>query len=243
LPYLDQQELYDQYKFNEPWNGPNNSKLLKKIPNVYRNPIYAKPGESEMHFATVTTKTKEYRKRSAFNLIGGRFNGTADDLPMTIKAGSRFRDILDGTSHTVLVGTIAWSQAIPWLKPADVLYDAKFKCLGSKTFDTPFSTKAAKAGLFLRADGSVNTVCADISADLLRRLFIIGDGEVMGPVPSLEPPGRRVRGSVPTLEIVKGKDGPIAKLRYVVLPPIRRPGSGSAEGSSSEGDSGGEDRP
>ena len=27
LPYLDQQQLYDQYDFSEPWNGPNNQQL------------------------------------------------------------------------------------------------------------------------------------------------------------------------------------------------------------------------
>lgn len=38
LPYLDQQALYDQYRFDEPWNGPNNSKLAKFIPEVYQCP-------------------------------------------------------------------------------------------------------------------------------------------------------------------------------------------------------------
>ena len=36
LPELGEDELYAQYKFDEPWDGPNNSKLIESIPEVYR---------------------------------------------------------------------------------------------------------------------------------------------------------------------------------------------------------------
>lgn len=36
LPYLGEQELYDRYHFNEPWNGPNNSKLANEMPAAFR---------------------------------------------------------------------------------------------------------------------------------------------------------------------------------------------------------------
>lgn len=35
LPYLDEDELYSQYRFDEPWNGPNNRKLATRIPEIY----------------------------------------------------------------------------------------------------------------------------------------------------------------------------------------------------------------
>ncbi len=31
LPLLDEQDLYNQFKLNEPWDSPNNIKLLDKI--------------------------------------------------------------------------------------------------------------------------------------------------------------------------------------------------------------------
>jgi len=31
LPFLEEQEVYDQYLFDEPWNGPNNRLLADKI--------------------------------------------------------------------------------------------------------------------------------------------------------------------------------------------------------------------
>ncbi len=38
LPYLNQQDLYDRYRFDEPWDGPNNSKLAAMMPDVFRCP-------------------------------------------------------------------------------------------------------------------------------------------------------------------------------------------------------------
>ena len=36
LPYLGEMALYNKYNFNEPWNGPNNSKLAAQVPDVFR---------------------------------------------------------------------------------------------------------------------------------------------------------------------------------------------------------------
>ena len=36
LPYLGHGELYSQYRFNEPWNGPHNRQLSELIPPVYQ---------------------------------------------------------------------------------------------------------------------------------------------------------------------------------------------------------------
>jgi prepilin-type processing-associated H-X9-DG protein len=38
LPYLDRDLLYKQYNFSEPWNGPNNKKLLASCPREYACP-------------------------------------------------------------------------------------------------------------------------------------------------------------------------------------------------------------
>ena len=48
LPLLETdgaKELYSRYKFDEPWDGPNNSKLIPLIPEVYRHP--EAPGETQ----------------------------------------------------------------------------------------------------------------------------------------------------------------------------------------------------
>jgi Protein of unknown function (DUF1559) len=35
LPFLEQQELYRAYNFDEPWNGPNNRKLASRVGKIY----------------------------------------------------------------------------------------------------------------------------------------------------------------------------------------------------------------
>lgn len=39
LPFIEQQELYDKFKRDEPWDSPHNKALLKEMPPVYRCPI------------------------------------------------------------------------------------------------------------------------------------------------------------------------------------------------------------
>ena len=36
LPYLEEDNLYKQFKMDEAWDGPNNKELIEKMPKVYR---------------------------------------------------------------------------------------------------------------------------------------------------------------------------------------------------------------
>lgn len=46
LPHIDEQTLFDRYNFGEPWDGPNNIKLLAEMPDIYRCPSHGH-GESK----------------------------------------------------------------------------------------------------------------------------------------------------------------------------------------------------
>lgn len=37
LPYLDEQAIYDQYRFDEDWNSPHNTQVTSRMPNVFRS--------------------------------------------------------------------------------------------------------------------------------------------------------------------------------------------------------------
>ena len=39
LPFIEQQTLYKRYRFDEPWDGPNNSLLAKEMPSVFPLPV------------------------------------------------------------------------------------------------------------------------------------------------------------------------------------------------------------
>ena len=40
-PYLERNDIYDAYDFNEPWNGPNNSKLAEISVGIFQCPLDA----------------------------------------------------------------------------------------------------------------------------------------------------------------------------------------------------------
>ena len=102
LPFVDQANLYDQYRLTEPWDSPHNKKLLERIPAVFRNPKADPDSTNSSYFA----------------LTG---NGTA----FSMKEGTRMRDMRDGTSNTILL--VEAKREIPWTKPEDIPYDPSKK--------------------------------------------------------------------------------------------------------------------
>jgi hypothetical protein len=42
LPFLESNTIYDRYRFDEPWDGPNNRTLLPEVPDVYQCPAHAR---------------------------------------------------------------------------------------------------------------------------------------------------------------------------------------------------------
>lgn len=100
LPYIEQDNLYRQFKLDEPWDSPHNIKLSKTVVKVYQLPYgEQKPGITH------------YR---AF--VG---NGAAFD-PIQ---GLKLADFLDGTSNTMLAFEAA--EGVPWTKPDDIEFDPK----------------------------------------------------------------------------------------------------------------------
>jgi hypothetical protein len=43
LPQLGRDDLYGEYRFDEPWNGPNNKALVARMPDVYACPSNDQP--------------------------------------------------------------------------------------------------------------------------------------------------------------------------------------------------------
>jgi len=100
LPYLEEQDLYDEYRTDEPWDSPHNKKLVKKMPSIFGHP-FAKTEPGHTSYFVLTGK------ETAF--VG--------------KKGTSIRDILDGTSNTILV--VESKPEVPWTRPVDIPYDSK----------------------------------------------------------------------------------------------------------------------
>jgi serine/threonine protein kinase len=91
LPCLDQNELFDRFKLDEEWDGPNNSKLLSKMPSVYAIEG-VKTTEPYTTFYQVfvgpgTAFEAQVQKREPFGFAGLRYPAAFQD----------------GTSNTILI--------------------------------------------------------------------------------------------------------------------------------------------
>jgi hypothetical protein len=110
LPYLEQGDLYKQFKLSEPWDSPHNKALLKKMPQVY---------------APVGVKTREAFTTFYQAIVGpgAAWELQPDKNQPLGAAGLRMSDFTDGLSNTIWV-VEGWDP-VPWTKPADVAYDPK----------------------------------------------------------------------------------------------------------------------
>jgi beta-lactamase regulating signal transducer with metallopeptidase domain len=152
LPYIEQESLYKQYRFDEPWDSENNKRLLSHIPPVFQHPD-AKGKSTNSSYYLLTG-------------IGGIFQEEA------AKKGTSFAAIRDGTSNTILA--VEAIRDIPWTKPEDIPFDVDGPLPKLGGFD-PQGFSAAFA------DGAVRIVSTSVDAKVLKALFTAGGGEVVSP--------------------------------------------------------------
>jgi len=218
LPYLDQAALYNQYKFDEPWNGPNNKKLLEKMPAVFADPIYGENKDYYTHYVAITGDGM------AFSADGAEFDGK--ELGPALNAGMGIQNFTDGTSNTLLAGPAGPDRKIPWMKPEDIKVDDKFPELGKKgSFALPHKSDKGNFGPFLRCDGSVTGILDSIDKKTFRSLLTLNGGEVIGDYPTFNPPNAAGR-AAPVIYIIKDGKKTVARLVMEPLEPTPMSGGG-----------------
>jgi hypothetical protein len=130
LPYVEQHPLYQQYRFDEPWDGPNNRQLLEKMPAVYRDPIYKDAGDPFTHYAAATGPGTAFPIDKRIPSQPPRRDRPADTPADLLLGATRIYEMRDGTSNTLLVGSVGPERKIPWMKPEDVVVDENFPGIG-----------------------------------------------------------------------------------------------------------------
>lgn len=113
LPYIGEDHLYKEFKLNEPWDSEHNKKLIDRMPKKYLHP-FAKNVPAN-HTLYQVFYSKKGAKPAAAMMETGKIT-----LGMLT--------VQDGTSNTFVV-TDAAAEAVPWTKPADLLYDGKVENL------------------------------------------------------------------------------------------------------------------
>ncbi|MFO0889377.1 MAG: DUF1559 domain-containing protein [Isosphaeraceae bacterium] len=150
LPFLEQADLYNRFKLDEPWDSPHNKELLKEMPAVFHCPDVT-GGEP---FTTT------YRGFSGPNAI--------------FEKGKQVRiaDITDGTSNTIFL--VEAKEAVPWTKPDDLPFDeqARPSLFGAGSLHPG----GFNCGF---ADGSVKFIKTSIAPIVFRALITRAGGEVV----------------------------------------------------------------
>jgi hypothetical protein len=99
LPHSGELNLFEAYRFDEPWNGPNNARLAERRPKVYASPGSSQPDP-------ITT--------SYLAVVGAE--------TMWPGAKARKRDELeDGADETILIVENN-GLGIHWMEPRDLVF-------------------------------------------------------------------------------------------------------------------------
>lgn len=148
LPYIDNQ-LYQEFKLNEPWDSEHNKKLIERMPRTF-----ALPGAEE-EAKKGLTRYRVFVGPGAAWEAGKKLN---------------FADFTDGLSNTWMV--VVAKQAVPWTKPEELPFDPK-KNMGDLLGQVGDVWQAAFA------DGSVRNYLKLPKANTIHALITRNGGEVI----------------------------------------------------------------
>jgi hypothetical protein len=171
LPYLGESKLYQKFKFDEPWDGPNNSKLIAEMPAVYRSAGATKPGETCFH-VMLSSDTKRGFMFNNIDLLTEKEKVDRSIVAIQFRAVG-FAQVIDGTSNTIMAVEAGPSTAAPWTKPGGLVVD----------FKDPKAALAMKGDsvLMLFGDGVVRMISlAKVDDELMVGLLTRSGSEVQG---------------------------------------------------------------
>lgn len=154
LPYMEQQALFNQFHLDEPWDSEHNRKLIDQMPELFADPdptIRAAIGDKGRTTYVVPVD---------------------EDLLFGSKEGLTFKEMIDGTSNTILAVEVVPERAVVWTKPADWEVDLADALKGVKRDDR----EGFVAGW---CDGSVRYLSNEIDPTVLKKLLTPAGGEVI----------------------------------------------------------------
>jgi hypothetical protein len=152
LPYIEQNELYKEYDFCEPWDGPNNQKLADRMPRTYALHGEGKPGNTITNYLAV---------------VG----------PETVWPGSITQsnaEIKDASGQTILL-VENLGAGIHWMEPRDLSFsEMDFRINSPSGINSKYEDPA-----IVMVDGSLRRLKKNLTPETLRALLTIQGGEAI----------------------------------------------------------------
>ena len=102
LPFLGEQRLYGEFKLDEPWDSEHNRMLIEKMPEVFGL------GAGELSRKGMTRVVRPFHEKAMYH---------------DKSEGSRFREVLDGLSNTIMTVIADSDRAVIWTCPDDLEID------------------------------------------------------------------------------------------------------------------------
>jgi prepilin-type processing-associated H-X9-DG protein len=159
LPFVGEEDLYKEYRFDEPWDGLHNKLLANRMPKTYQCPLDGKVGTTTCYAM----------------LVG----------PPAVSSGSKscsLKGIKDGASNTFMV-VEAVNAGINWMEPRDL--DAEkmtyqvFCGEDVAKGKNDISSRHNGAANVVLCDGSVRSIAVDTDPKVVKAMTTIDGGEAV----------------------------------------------------------------
>jgi hypothetical protein len=153
LPYLEQDELYRQFKLDEPWDSPSNKRLLDRMPPLFRLEGFARQPTNKTYYQVFTGPDTPFKGPQGLPFPGG---------------------VPDGTSNTFAI--VEAATPVEWTRPVDIPFNPKGA--GPR-----LGAGWSSGFLVSKLDGSVQMVRSNTNATILRAYVTPAGGEAAQPLP------------------------------------------------------------
>ncbi len=160
LPFLGQQEIYDKYRFDEPWDGPHNSELATQPLAIFNCAT-----ENRNHQRTASTTT-------SYVVVVGPETAWPGDRPIGIS------EITDGTADTLHVVEVQ-DSGIHWMEPRD-LHVSQMATSINANAGQGISSVHSDGAHALKCDGAVWFLNQTLSMEQVRALLTRAGGDAVG---------------------------------------------------------------
>ncbi len=146
LPYLGEDDLYAQFRLDEPWDSASNLPLVQKMPRVYTHPLDRAANRAGLTYFQVC--------------VGPQ---TVFEKPQ----GHAMVEITDGTANTAMV--LEAARPVTWTKPEDLTFNPAGPL-------PPVGGRFQRGFYVLMCDGSVHRLDSTFASRTLHLMITRNDG-------------------------------------------------------------------